>query len=62
MRDDYGIISFEPNRRGEKELILNYCPFELNNEALEKRISYFGVGNKYIKIYNDLISHSFSEE
>lgn len=62
MRDDYGIIWFKPNVRGKKELILNYCPFELNNEALEKRINYFGIGDKYIKKYNDLIMHSFSEE
>jgi len=52
MRDDYGILSFEP--RQELKTI-NYNPFELNEESLKNKISEYSIANYYINKFEKLL-------
>lgn len=54
MRDDYGILSFEPNKRN-RIITLNYRISELNDETIKNRINEYSVANNYVeKFYESL--------
>lgn len=52
MRDDYGIIDFQPMSKTKK---LNYNPFELNNKSLKNKIKENSAANGYISKYRELL-------
>lgn len=52
MRDDYGIIDFKTRSNSR---ILNYNPFDLNDEALEQKINEYSIANGYLKRYMQIL-------
>ncbi|WP_042706923.1 hypothetical protein [Methanobrevibacter wolinii] len=56
MRDDYGIISFEPRKKIRK---LNYNPHELKDEIIEEKIKKFSIAYVYINNYQKLLRKRF---
>lgn len=52
LRDDYGIISFEPRHNKRR---IQYNPVELNSESFEKKIRQYSIAYTYLDRYFELI-------
>jgi len=52
MRDDYGILNFEPGKKLRK---INYNPSELNDRTLKEKIKENSIAYKYINKFQNIL-------